>query len=50
MHIGIVIAFNLFFFSALMIIWNLTTYYFNYYDEQKYKTSIDVGNVNVFNN
>lgn len=30
MHIGIVVSFNLFFFSAIMIIWNLTAYYFNY--------------------
>jgi hypothetical protein len=30
MHIGIVISFNLFFFSTIMITWNLTSYYFNY--------------------
>jgi len=32
MHIGIIISFNLFFFSAIMITWNLTSYYFNYYE------------------
>ena len=32
MHIGIIISFNLFFFSAIMITWNLTAYYFNYYE------------------
>ncbi|WP_267403940.1 MULTISPECIES: hypothetical protein [unclassified Chryseobacterium] len=35
MHIGIIISFNLFFFSAIMIIWNLTSYYFNYYEKDK---------------
>ncbi len=35
MHIGIIISFNLFFFSAIMIVWNLTSYYFNYYDQEK---------------
>lgn len=33
MHIGIIISFNLFFFSSIMIIWNLTAYYFNYYEK-----------------
>ncbi|MFP3596208.1 HTTM domain-containing protein [Chryseobacterium sp. SIMBA_029] len=35
MHVGIIIFFNLFFFSAIMIVWNLTSYYFNYYNETK---------------
>lgn len=35
MHIGIIILFNLYFFATIMIIWNLTSYYFNYYDENK---------------
>ncbi|WP_051289283.1 hypothetical protein [Chryseobacterium daeguense] len=35
MHIGIIISFNLFFFSSIMIIWNLTSYYFNYYEKDK---------------
>ncbi|ALR29206.1 MULTISPECIES: hypothetical protein [Chryseobacterium] len=35
MHIGIIISFNLFFFSLIMIIWNLTSYYFNYYEKDK---------------
>ncbi|KMQ62887.1 hypothetical protein ACM39_17360 [Chryseobacterium sp. FH2] len=35
MHIGIIISFNLFFFSAIMIIWNLTSYYFNYYEKDE---------------
>ncbi|MBT0550954.1 hypothetical protein D1Z97_04100 [Riemerella anatipestifer] len=36
MHVGIIISFNLFFFSSIMIIWNLTAYYFNYYDYEKF--------------
>ncbi|KFF14605.1 hypothetical protein IW15_04000 [Chryseobacterium soli] len=35
MHVGIILFFNLFFFSAIMIVWNLTSYYFNYYNETK---------------
>lgn len=35
MHLGIVLSFNLFFFSSIMIVWNLTSYYFNYYHENK---------------
>ena len=42
MHIGIIFSLNLFFFSAIMITWNLTTYYFNYYEKSNFKnTSID---------
>ncbi|RKS96868.1 HTTM domain-containing protein [Chryseobacterium defluvii] len=35
MHLGIILSFNLFFFSSIMIVWNLTSYYFNYYHENK---------------
>ncbi len=35
MHVGIIILFNLYFFASIMIIWNLTAYYFNYYDDEK---------------
>ncbi len=38
MHLGIFISFNLFFFSAIMITWNLTAYYFNYYDKFDFKS------------
>jgi len=34
MHLGIVLSFNLFFFSSIMIVWNLTAYYFNYYENK----------------
>lgn len=34
MHLGIIICFNLFFFSAIMITWNLTSYYFDYYENE----------------
>nr|WP_314495551.1 hypothetical protein [uncultured Chryseobacterium sp.] len=37
MHIGIIVSFNLFFFSAIMITWNLTAYYFNYYEKSDLK-------------
>lgn len=37
MHLGIIISFNLFFFSAIMITWNLTAYYFNYYEKSDFK-------------
>jgi len=37
MHIGIIVSFNLFFFSAIMITWNLTSYYFNYYEKSDFK-------------
>jgi hypothetical protein len=35
LHIGIIVCFKLFFFSSIMIVWNLTSYYFNYYNENK---------------
>lgn len=36
MHLGIILLFNLYFFAAIMIIWNLTAYYFNNYNHEKY--------------
>lgn len=35
MHLGIILLLNLYFFAIMMIIWNLTSFYFNYYDNEK---------------
>lgn len=48
MHIGIIVSFNLFFFSSIMIIWNLTSYYFNYYEKDKIFTESSSA-ANVYN-
>lgn len=40
MHLGIALTLNLYFFSAVMICWNLTNYYFNDIKEEKYEVAI----------
>lgn len=40
MHLGIALTLNLYFFSAVMICWNLTNYYFTDKKEEKYEVAI----------
>jgi hypothetical protein len=49
MHVGIIISFNLFFFSSIMIIWNLTSYYFNYYEKDAIFTPDTSSSSNAYN-
>ena len=40
MHLGIALTLNLYFFSAIMITWNLTNYYFTDKKEEKYEVAV----------
>lgn len=41
LHLGIALVLNLYFFSTLMIIWNLTNFYFNSRTEETKKTIVE---------
>src|SRR5699024_1197535 len=50
MHIGIILVLNLYFFSTIMIIWNLTAFYFLQQDRSKKLTKYKLNPIKIIPN